>query len=105
MACQKPTALGYAPKLWTQRLLAAHIRQTAEAAGHPAAARLSPGTVAKLLKAQALHLHRVQYYLERRDPACDAKMAWVLHVYQPVAFALDAKRPAVRLSDDEKPGI
>ncbi|MCL6562940.1 MAG: IS630 family transposase [Firmicutes bacterium] len=105
LACQKPTAFGYAQEWWTQRLLAAHIRQTAEAAGHPAAAHLSPGTVAKLLKAHALHPHRVQYYLERRDPEFDAKMVRVLHVSQQVEFAFDGERPTFRLSYDEKPGI
>ncbi|MCL6561489.1 MAG: IS630 family transposase [Firmicutes bacterium] len=105
LACQKPTAFGYAQELWTQRLLAAPIRQTAEAEGHPVAAHWGPGTVAKLLKAHAPHPHRVQSYLERRDPDFDAKLVRVLHVIQPVEFAFDGERPTFRLSYDEKPGI
>ena len=66
---------------------------------------MSPGTVAKLLKAQALHPHRVQDYLERRDPDFDAKMVRGLPVYQQVEFAFDGERPTVRWSYDEKPGI
>ncbi|MBX5468029.1 MAG: IS630 family transposase [Firmicutes bacterium] len=85
--------------------MAAHIRQTGAAEGHPAAARLSLGTVAKLLKAHALHPHRVQDYLERQDPDFDAKMVRVLHVYQPVEFTFDGERPTFRCSYDEKPGI
>jgi len=105
LACQKPTAFGYAPARWTQRRLTAPIRKTAKAAGHPAAARWSPGTVAKRLKAHALPPHRVPYSLERREPDFDAKMVRGLHVSQPVALAFDGERPTFRLSDDEKPGI
>jgi len=107
LACQKPRAFGYAEELWTHRLLAAHIRATAVASGHPAAAHVVASTVVKLLQAQDLHPHRVQYYLERRDPDFDQKMVRVLHVYEQVELAFDPadQRPTVRLSYDEKPGM
>src|SRR6202008_905846 len=35
LACQKAKELGYPHELWTPRLLARHIRENAEAAGHP----------------------------------------------------------------------
>jgi hypothetical protein len=34
LACQKPKELGHPHELWTTRLLARHIREHAEAAGH-----------------------------------------------------------------------
>jgi len=54
LACQRPRAFGYAEELWTHRLLAAHIRATAVASGHPAAAHVVASTVVKLLQAQDL---------------------------------------------------
>lgn len=107
LACQKPKALGYAQELWTPRLLAAHIRETAATSGHPAAAHLVASTVVKILQAQDLHPHRVQYDLERRDPEFDPKMVRVLHIYQQVELPFDPvdDRPTVRISYDEKPGM
>ena len=49
LACQKPKELGYPHELWTTRLLAAHARDRAGAAGHPSLARLAQGTVCKIL--------------------------------------------------------
>ena len=60
--------LGYAQELWTTRLLA----------------KLGRGTVSKILCANQVHPHKIQYYLERRDPDFDAKMVQVLHVYKQV---------------------
>jgi len=102
-----PRAFGYAEELWPHRLLAAHIRATAVASGHPAAAHVVASTVVKLLHAQDLQPHRVPYDLERRDPDFDPKRVRVLHVDDQVELALDPvdHRPTVRLSDDEKPGM
>jgi hypothetical protein len=87
--------------------LAAHIRATAVASGHPAAAHVVASTVVKLLQAQDLQPHRVPYDLERRDPDFDQKMVRVLHVDEQVELAFDPadQRPTVRLSYDEKPGM
>jgi transposase len=105
-AGQKPTAVGWAPEFWSESLLARYVREHAVAAGHPSAQGVQQGTISKILAEHDLHPHRVTYYLQRRDPAFDQKMAQVLHVYEPVPFALDETgRPTVRLSYDEKPGI
>jgi len=117
LACQKPKDLGYAEELWTTRLLAQHVRRHCEAAGHPSLRKLGRGTVSKLLAADAIQPHKITYYLERRDPDFDAKMATVLHVYKQVEV-LRAKTAALLaggevpappfvavLSYDEKPGI
>jgi len=109
LACQKPKDLGYAQELWTTRLLAAHVRKACVAAGHPSLAKLSRGTVSKMLSANQVRPHRIEYYLERRDPAFDAKMAQVLHVYRQVEVWREHGAPppdlVAVLSYDEKPGI
>jgi transposase len=109
LACQKPKDLGYAQELWTTRLLAQHIRKHCMAAGHPSLSRLGRGTVSKILSANQVRPHKIQYYLERRDPEFDAKMVQVLHVYNEVAIWREKGAPppdlVAVLSYDEKPGI
>ena len=107
LACQQPKDLGWASEFWTQGLLARYVREHAAAAGHPSAGQIQQGTISKLLAAQDLHPHRVQYYLQRKDPHFDDKMVQVLHVYQQVTFEFDPvdHRPTVRWSYDETPGI
>lgn len=109
LACQKPTALGYAQELWTTRLLAAHVREQCVRAGHPSLARLGRGTVSKILRANRVRPHKIAYYLERRDPAFEAKMVQVLHVYRQVEVWREQGAPppdlVAVLSYDEKPGI
>ena len=107
LACQKPKDLGWAPEFWSEALLARYVREHAGAAGHPSAGQVQQGTISKLLAAQDLHPHRIQYYLQRKDPDFDRKMVQVLHVYQQVTLDLDPNdgRPTVRWSYDEKPGI
>lgn len=109
LACQKPKDLGYAQELWTTRLLARHVRKHCEAAGHASLAQLGRGTVSKILRANQVRPHKIQYYLERRDPEFDVKMVQVLHVYKEVEMWRDKNMPppdlVAVLSYDEKPGI
>lgn len=108
LACQKPKDLGYAQELWTTRLLAKHVRQHGGAAGHPSLQRLARGTVSKILRAQPVQPHKIEYYLERRDAEFEAKMNQVLHVYRQVELWHQAGAPAeltAVLSYDEKPGM
>ena len=108
LACQKPKELGYAQELWTTRLLAKHVRQHGLAAGHPSLRHLARGTVSKILGAQSVQPHKIEYYLERRDAEFDAKMKQVLHVYRQVELGHKAGAPeelTAVLSYDEKPGI
>ena len=109
LACQKPKDLGYAQQLWTTRLLAKHVRKHCEAAGHPSLGRLGRGTVSKILSASQVRPHKIQYYLERRDPAFDAKMVQILHVYRQVEIWREKGAPppdlVAVLAYDEKPGI
>lgn len=109
LACQKPKDLGYAQELWTTRLLSKHVRKHCQAAGHASLTKLGRGTVSKILSANQVHPHKIQYYLERRDPDFDAKMVQVLHVYREVEIWREQGAPppdlVAVLSYDEKPGI
>ena len=124
LACQKAKDVGYPHELWTTRLLARHAGEHGPAAGHPCLARIAQGTVCKILAEPEVKPHKVRYYLERRDPEFDAKMAEVLCVYQEVAILQAAEAEAAKVgpepeaaaaekttpnvafvSYDEKPGI
>jgi transposase len=112
LACQKPKDLGYAQELWTYQLLTAHVRREASAAGHGELSRLSRSKLHKVLAQGELKPHKVRYYVERRDPEFDQKMAAVLHVYKEVEIVNQGLvtgrvgEPAtVTVSYDEKPGI
>jgi transposase len=111
-ACHKPKALGYSYELWTYRLLLAHIRQRCVAAGHPALLKLSRSKLHKILRQGELRPHQIRYYVEKRDPDFELKMAQVLHVYKEVEIANEyhkdeaGRQPRmVTISYDEKPGI
>jgi len=109
LACQKPKDLGYSYELWTTALLAKHAREHGEACGHPSLAKLSRGTVSKILSKNEVQPHKIRYYLERRDPEFEAKMTQVLFVYKEVALLREAGEDVSSmvaiLSYDEKPGI
>ena len=114
LACQKPKELGYPHELWTTRLLAAHARDKGPAAGHHSLAKLAQGTVCKLLAEHAVKPHKVRYYLEKRDPEFEPKMAEILCVYREVAVLREHRAASAGeamggsqaiISYDEKPGI
>ncbi len=111
-ACQKPKDLGYSYELWTYQLLTAHVRRHCVAAGHPALQKLSRSKLHKILRKGELRPHKIRYYVERRDPAFEAKMANVLHVYKEVEIVNEYRQGQagpelnmVTISYDEKPGI
>jgi transposase len=111
-ACQKPKELGYSYELWTYKLLTAHVRRHCVAAGHPALQKLSRSKLHKILRKGELRPHKIRYYVERRDPAFEAKMANVLHIYKEVEIVNEylrgepGRQPGmVTVSYDEKPGI
>jgi transposase len=111
-ACQQPKDLGYSYELWTYRLLIAHIRKQCVAAGHPALLKLSRSKLHKILGQGELRPHKIRYYVEKRDPEFEIKMADVLHVYKEVEIVNEYRRDevgrplrVVTISYDEKPGI
>lgn len=111
LACQKPKDLGYSYELWTTALLAQHARKNAETAGYPALHKVARGTISKILTSHKIRPHKINYYLERRDPKFDEKMAQVLFVYKQVEILRkeaadgDNDMKVAILSYDEKPGI
>jgi len=109
LACRKPTELGYGQELWTTGLLARHVRRQAESAGHACLRKIGRGTVSKVLASARVKPHKVRYYVERRDPEFETKMAQVLCVYKEVELLRKAGEQAdsmvAILSYDEKPGI
>ncbi len=112
LACQKPKDLGYAQELWTFRLLTEHIHREAPAVGYTELTRLSRSKLHKILAQGELRPHKVRYYVERRDPEFERKMAAVLHVYKEVEIINQGlvtgaiREPGtVTVSYDEKPGI
>src|SRR5271157_886725 len=84
VAGQKPKDLGYAQELWTYSRLQAHLRRHAPAAGYAELGTLSQSRLHNLLQQAELRPHKVRYYVERRDPEFEPKMATVLHVYKEV---------------------
>jgi len=70
---------------------------------------LARGTVSKILNAHDIKPHKIQYYLERRDPDFDTRMIQVLCVYQEVEVLRkqsgDLDQFMAYVSYDEKPGI
>ena len=111
-ACRKPCELGYPDETWTISLLQTHLRSHCVEAGHPDLARLSRSRLHRLLAGAEIRPHKIRYYMQRRDPDFEVKMAGVLHVYKEVeivnAGLLEGslkEPPLVTLSYDEKPGI
>jgi putative transposase len=51
LACMKPKNLGYPHELWTQRLLAKHIRENCIKEGYPDLSSITQGTISKILNA------------------------------------------------------
>ena len=77
LACRKPKDLDYPHEVWTTRLLTAHVRERGPQVGHACLARLSQGTLCKILAAHEIKPHKVKYYLQNRDPEFAEKMAEV----------------------------
>lgn len=108
LACQKPKDLGYSYELWTTRLLAEHVRQYCQKAGHGCLHNIGRGTISKILSRHKLKPHKIQYYLQLRDPHFDDRMKEVIKTYKQAMEARKnpkAYKSIVFLSYDEKPGI
>lgn len=107
VACQKPTTLGYAQETWTYSSLIKHLRQHCQEQGHPSLAKIGKGRLHVILSKSNIKPHKISYYLDRKDPDFEAKMAEVLCVYKEVEIlnASQDQRRSVTVSYDEKPGI
>jgi len=110
IACQKPKDLGYASELWTMAGLAKHVRMHCQEVGHPSLAKVDRGTMSKILSKAEIRPHKIDYYLQRRDPEFEEKMAQVMHIYKEVELLKapltnQQEQSSAILSYDEKPGI
>jgi len=88
-------------------LLLKHIQDHYEHLGHVSLAKLGKGRLHTILNKSSIKLHKISYYLERKDPEFDEKMATMLYVYKEVELinAADGDRTRVTVSYDEKPGF
>ena len=107
IACKKPPEFGYAQETWTYSLLIKHIREHAREQGYTCFDKLGKGVLHKILSESDIKPHKIRYYLERRDPEFEEKMANVLCVYKDVEMQRTSKTSEnhVTVSYDEKPGI
>ena len=109
LACTKPKDHGLAAELWTLKELAKYSRMHAPEAGHNCLSKAVKATIWRILSADAIKPHKIEYYLEQRDPDFNQKMQEVLMVYQEVNLQNDRQGNAhpsiITVSVDEKPGV
>ena len=108
VACQSPKQLGYAAETWTYSALIRHIAAHCAGAGFACLAKTGKGALNKILARSNIKPHKVGYYLEKRDPDFETKMATILCVYQEIQDGIGQKDKPLRratVSYDEKPGI
>jgi transposase len=107
LACSKPTEHGYAAEIWSRSALANHVRKHAVEAGYEGLQKAAKATIQRILAEHPLHPHKVAYYMEKRDPEFDRKMAEVLCVYKEINLHKETgeKQPVITVSVDEKPGV
>jgi len=107
LACRKPTELGYAAEIWSRNALAKHVREHAIETGHASLQKAAKATIQRILTEHPLHPHKVAYYMEKRDPEFERKMAEVLCVYKEVNLCQETgeKPSVITVSVDEKPGL
>lgn len=112
LACSKPTDYGFAAERWTLEQLANYVRSQATTAGFPRLASVKKGQIHRILEEPPIKPHKTGYYLERKDPDFEVKMAQILVVYKEIQqinheFRLNpqTERNSTTVSYDEKPGI
>lgn len=108
LACESPTKFGFAAETWTYSALGAYIRKNCTSAGHGCLINTGKSFLNNVLSKSNIKPHKISYYLEKKDPEFDIKMASVLHVYKEVALINDDNLCANKhttVSYDEKPGI
>jgi len=110
LACMKPKDLGYPHEIWTQRLLAEHIRENCIKEEHPDLSKICQGTISRILNASKIKPHKIRYYIAKVDPDFDQKAANVLDTYREAKRLNEKKNNKekirkVIISYDEKPGI
>jgi len=108
VACTPPKDLGYANEVWTYSLLIKHIQNNCVENGYECLKKIGKGVLNGILSKGNIKPHKISYYLEKRDPEFDIKMANVLQVYKEISLINEGKIPREKettISFDEKPGI
>ena len=109
LACMKPKNIGYPHEIWTQRLLAKHIRKNCIKEGHSDLSSINQGTISKILNASNIKPHKIRFYIAKVDPEFDQKAAKVLATYNEAnELRENIKKEEIEsviISYDEKPGI
>ena len=108
IACEPPTKFNFAAETWTYSALAKYIRDNCTSAGYASLIKTGKSFLNNVLSKSNIKPHKISYYLERKDPEFDTKMASVLHVYKEVALINDENicpNKHTTVSYDEKPGI
>ncbi len=110
LACSKPLDHGYPHELWTQQLLADHIKAHCIEMEFPELSKISIGTISKILRASNVKPHKISSYLAPVDPEFEPKSAVVLHTYKQVELLQQVSKEGkpldmIIMSYDEKPGI
>lgn len=120
LACHLPQEYADAPKsqLWSIAGLTQYIRTHCEKEGHLSLKNVGTTTVWTILNDREIKPHRIQYYLEKKDPEFAEKAKEVLLLYKRVHWVLKMTEGAVAngqradglcgevfISYDEKPGI
>ena len=75
IACQSPKELGYANETRTYSLLKQYLRANCQQAGHEMLSKIDKGVLNKILSQGNIKPDKVSYYLKKRDPEFEAKMA------------------------------
>jgi transposase len=105
-SCGKPKDFGLPHELWTRRLLAEYISKNCAREGFHCLSKISNGTITKILNKHDIKPHKINYYLEKRDPDFNAKAENVIAVYNEAKKCQTKNnRNTVYISFDEKPGI
>jgi len=108
VACMSPKDLGYANEIWTYSLLIKHLKNNCIENDHECLKKIGKSVLNGILSKGNIKPHKIGYYLEKRDPEFDMKMANVLQVYKEISLINEGKiqrEKETTISFDEKPGI
>jgi len=108
LACNAPKNYGYAAETWTYSALVRHISANCVQEEFGCLSNIGKSALHGILTSNRIKPHKVTYYLEKRDPQFEEKMANVLCVYKEVEIinnSPDIVQTSVTVSYDEKPGI
>lgn len=108
IACDKPSSYGYPHEVWTYALIISTVKANCVAKGYDCLKNIGKSVLHSILSKSDIKPHKVSYYLEKRDPDFEAKMADVLCVYKEVQGLNEENltgQNEVTVSVDEKPGI